>query len=39
MILMSALNIITHCQTPEMGEAIACQEGLKLALANCTALI
>jgi hypothetical protein len=32
-IIYSAWAVIEHCQTAAMGEAIACMEGLKLALA------
>ena len=33
-VLLSAWDVITHCQSAVFGEAIACLEGLKLALAN-----
>jgi hypothetical protein len=33
-ILLSAWDVITHCQSAAMGEAIACLEGLKLGIAN-----
>jgi hypothetical protein len=33
-ILTSAWDVINHCQTIEMGKAIACLQGLKLAIAN-----
>ncbi|KAK1626176.1 hypothetical protein QYE76_000491 [Lolium multiflorum] len=32
----SAWDVITHCQSAAMGEAIACIEGLRLGIANCT---
>jgi ribonuclease HI len=35
-ILLSAWDVITHCQSAAMGEAIACLEGLRLGIANCT---
>jgi hypothetical protein len=35
-VLLSAWDVITHCHSAAMGEAIACLEGLKLGLANCT---
>jgi hypothetical protein len=38
-ILCSAWDMITHCQTAAMGEAIACLEGLKMALVNSNANI
>jgi hypothetical protein len=33
-ILLSAWDVITHCQSAVMGEAIACLQGLKLGMAN-----
>jgi hypothetical protein len=36
-ILLSAWDVITHCQSAAMGEDIACLEGLKLGIANYSA--
>jgi hypothetical protein len=33
-ILVLAWDTIDHCQSAEMGEAIACLQGLKIAIAN-----
>ena len=37
MVLVLAWDTINHCQSAEIGEAIACLEGLKLANANSNA--
>jgi hypothetical protein len=36
-ILLSAWDVITHCESAAMGEAIACLEGLNLDIANSSA--